>query len=105
MRLARAIRKRTQLDQAIEKIKETLGPDVVRLRYNLGEDWTGDSAIFFHIVISDEASRRDRLLTSTQQIQETIVRQLEPLEEWDVLPYFSYRNQSEFAALQDKAWV
>ena len=105
MRLARAIRQQTDLDQEIEKIKATLGPDVLRLRYDLGEDWTGDSAIFFHIVISDEASRQDRLLISTRQVENTILQQLEPLQRWDVLPYFSYRSQSEFAVRQEKAWV
>lgn len=105
MRPARAVLQRPQLDQVIDGIRESLGPDVVRLRYDLGEDWTGESAIFFHIVISDEASRRERLLTSTRQIESVIVQQLEPLQQWDVLPYFSYRSQSEFAARREKAWV
>jgi len=41
-----------------------LGPDIVRLRYTLGQDWSGESAIFFRIVLSERASRRDQLWNS-----------------------------------------
>jgi hypothetical protein len=34
-----------------------------------------------------------------------IVQHVEPLEQWGVLPYFSYRSQSEQAVLQGKPWV
>jgi hypothetical protein len=32
------------------------------------------------------------------------MQSLEPLEQWGVLPYFSYRSPSERAAREDKAW-
>ena len=105
MYIARAFAQRAQLDQAIRDLEPTLGPDVVRLKYTLGEDWSGDSAIFFKIVLSDQASRRDRLLNVTNQVKHTIEQRLEPLEQWGVLPYFSFRSQSEQAALQEEAWA
>ena len=102
---AKAFAQQAQLDQAIDQLKQMLGPDVVRLRYALGQDWTGESAIFFRIVLSDRASRRDQLRNSTSQIETAIVQHLQPLEQWGVLPYFNYRSQSEQTVLQEEAWA
>ena len=103
--IARAFAQQAELDQAIDQVKQMLGPDVVRLRYTLGQDWTGESAIFFRIVLSERASRRDQLWNSTSQIETAIDRHLQPLEQWGVLPYFNYRSQSEQAVLQEEAWA
>ena len=103
--LAKAFAQQAELDQAIDRVKQSLGPDVVRLRYTLGQDWSGESAIFFRIVLSERASRRDQLWNSTSQIETAIVQQLQPLEQWGVLPYFNYRSQSEQATLQEEAWA
>jgi hypothetical protein len=96
---------REELDQAIKDLRPTLGPDVVDLTYSLGRDWSGEPPVFFRIVLSDLASRRDRLYKSTSEIEHAIVQRLEPLEQWDVLPYFSYRSQAEQGVLQGKPWV
>jgi hypothetical protein len=103
--IARAFAQRDQIDEAVNDLIPALGPDVVRLRYTLGEDWSGDSAIFFRIVLSERASRRDQLYGVTSQIRDTIMQRLEPLEKWGVLPYFSYRSQAEQAALEEEAWA
>jgi hypothetical protein len=103
--IAKAFAQQPQLDEAIDQVKQSLGSDVVRLRYTLGQDWTGESAIFFRIVLSDRASRRDQLWNSTSQIETAIVQHLQPLEQWGVLPYFNYRSQSEQATLQEEAWA
>ena len=31
-----------RFDRKVREIEEKLQPDVVRIRYNVGEDWTGD---------------------------------------------------------------
>ena len=103
--IAKALAQQPQLDEAIDQVKQLLGPDVVRLRYTLGQDWSGESAIFFRIVLSERASRRDQLWNSTSQIETAIVQHLQPLEQWGVLPYFNYRSQSEQAVLQEEAWA
>jgi len=103
--IARAFAQRGQLDEAIEELRSRLGPDVVRLRYTLENDWSGDPAIFFRVLLSDRASRRDQLLSSTRQIEDMIVDSLQPLEQWGVLPYFSYRSLAEQAVLQEETWA
>ena len=41
---------------ALKRATRALAPDVVRIRYSLGEDWTGDPSIFFRVLLTDEAS-------------------------------------------------
>ena len=103
--IARAFARQAELEQAIHEIEPTLGPDVVRLRYSLENDWSGDPAIFFRIVIPDRVSRGEQLLKTTNRIERTLMRRLEPLEQWGVLAYFSYRNESEQATRHDEAWA
>ena len=100
VKIARAFIHRAELDQAIHNIRPDLGPNVVDLTYTLGEDWSGDPAIFFTIVLSDRAAKQDQLYKLTSEIQDMMVQHIEPLEQWGVLPYFSYRSQAEQAALQ-----
>ena len=45
--IAKAFAQQAELDQAVDRVKQMLGSDVVRLRYALGQDWSGESAIFF----------------------------------------------------------
>ena len=105
MNIARAFVQQAQLDEAVGNLKPELGSDVVTLRYTLGQDWSGEPAIFFRVVLSEQASRRDQLRSSTKQIENTIMQRLQPLEEWGVLPYFSFRSMAEQAALQEEAWA
>ena len=105
MHVPRAFAQQLQLDEAIASIRPALSSDVVQLTYELGHDWTGDPAIFFRIVLSDRASRREELHRATEQMENAIMMGLEPLEQWGVLPYFSYRSQAEQAVLQETPWV
>lgn len=105
MYVAKAFAEQAQLDDAVDGIKPDLGSDVLSLRYALGQDWSGEPAIFFRIVLSDRASRRDQLLSATNRIENAIMQRLQPLEHWGVLPYFSFRSQSEQAVLQEEAWA
>ena len=71
----------------------------------LGDDWSGEPAVFFMVILSDAASRRDQLLSVSNQVSEAIVEQVQPLEQWDVLPYFNFRSQSEQTKLNQPALV
>lgn len=65
----------------------------------LGDDWSGEPAVFFMVILADAATRRDQLGRISNQVSEAIVQQVQPLEEWGVLPYFNFRSQSEQAKL------
>jgi hypothetical protein len=52
----RAARER-EIAAAVKRAERKLKPDVVRIRFNPGFDWTGDPSVFFRIVFSDDATR------------------------------------------------
>ena len=77
----------------------------MNLRYSLSEDWTGEPAIYFNVVLSEEASKPENLLKSYNRVAAVIQQRVEPLEQWGVLPYFNVRSQAEQSALQEEAWA
>lgn len=94
-----------ELDREVEKCVAKLPADeVVRVRYSLGEDWSGDAAIYFRIVLTDEASREERLGDVTHGIRQTIDGELQPYQNWGLLPYFSFRSASEQAVRHEAEW-
>ena len=78
---------------------------MVQIIPTLGEDWSGEPAVFFMVILTDAASRRDRLLNISNEVSQTIYQQVQPLEKWGVLPYFNFRSQSEQAKLDQPAMV
>src|SRR4051812_35510461 len=95
----------TQIDEDVKRAVEKLGPEVVRVRHSVGEDWTGDPSIEFRIVLTDIASREETLDQVTEKIIRSLVDELRPYE-WGLIPYFSFRSQSEqLTRSQDLEWV
>ena len=89
--------------EQVDRIARELAPDVVHIRMDVGHDWSDHPAIYFRVVLSDEASRRDRLREITQRVRGKVRNELG----FDVLehyPYFRFRSQSEQSQLRDPAW-
>ncbi|MCB9385342.1 MAG: hypothetical protein H6509_12075 [Bryobacterales bacterium] len=74
-----------------------------RIRYSIGDDWSGDPAIFFRVVLSDEAQQQRELLPLTEQVRAAILDEVQPYEK-DCSLYFNYRTLSDQQELRDKAW-
>ncbi len=94
-----------ELANHVENVARKLAPDVVRIRYDLGEDWSGEPSVFFRIVLADKAVREtsDIYLLSqriTLRIQEEI-----GLDEAGFQTYFNFRTDSEQAVLKEPAWT
>ena len=79
-------------------------PGVVNLRYTIENDWSGDSAIFFWITLSDEAARRPVLSQHSRRITDFITQRLDPVGQWGLIPYFNFRSQSEQAKLREEVF-
>jgi hypothetical protein len=94
----------TDLDAEISQALRDLGPTVVRVNYNIGEDTTGDPAIHFRVVLTDNAARREVIGRTTRSIMDTVTERLAPLPKWGLFPYFSFRSQSEQATMNDPEW-
>ena len=93
-----------QIEKAVARAEKALGPDVVRIRYDLRDDWSGTPALFFRVVLSDRASRRDHLHKTTQKIKSKILDEARP-HELGLEAYFNFRSVSEQKELQEEAWA
>ena len=97
--LPKAFAQPARFQAAVARVARSLAPDVASVFCSLGNDWSGDPAVFFTVVLSDSASRSGELLNASNQASQVIVQRVEPLEKWGVLPYFNFRSQSEQAKL------
>ena len=103
MYLPSAVTKQAEIDAAIKYVQQIIGPDVVRIRYEIGEDWSGQWAIFFRVVLADDAARR-RLRDVATKVIWGLANQLD-FPGMGVFPYHNFRSVSEQAALQEPAWA
>jgi hypothetical protein len=95
--------KRGEIDAAIRKVVADLQPDVIRIRYEIGEDWSGEWAIFFRTVLTDDAARR-RLGDIYDKVVAGLRRDLD-FPTMGVYPYHNFRTVSEQSRLQERAWA
>jgi hypothetical protein len=87
----------------VEKARKALARDVVRIRFNVGEDWTGDPALFFRVVFTDKASKPGQLGELAIRVSEKITSETK-VDQTGLFPYFSFRSQSETLQLREAEW-
>jgi hypothetical protein len=93
-----------QLQADVQRVAQSLGPDVVQVSFETGFDAMGSASLFFNIVLTDEASRPARLRFVAQHAALTLMNQLKT-DENGVHAYFNFRSQSEVASAKDPAWA
>ena len=98
------VQKQLQINAAITEVVKLLAPSVIRIRYDVGEDWSGDPAIFFRVVLSDEASRGSNRRDITTQVV-TKLSEILDFQSMGIFAYFNFRGQSEQAEMKDPAWA
>ncbi len=103
MYLPSAVTKQSEIQAAINAVERSLAPDVAHIRYEIGEDWSGQWAIFFRVVLSDDAAKR-RLRDVAAKVVWGLARQLD-FPSMGVFPYHNFRSVSEQEALQEPAWA
>jgi hypothetical protein len=98
-----AITQQEKIDAEVRSVEATLRPDVTHIRYELGEDWSGQWAIFFRVVLSDDAAKH-RLRKVATNVEWRLAERLD-FAALGVFPYHNFRSESEQAALRDEAWA
>jgi len=88
------------LEKRIEKAKRKLGPEVVHAYHNLGTDWGGDPALYFRIVLTDEASQEQGLVDVTRRVSNFLADEIRPYE-LGLFDYCSFRSKLENDAMND----
>jgi len=103
MYLPTVVAKPAEIHSAVQSVADLLKPDVQYIRYDAGQDWSGDWAIFFRIVLSDEAS--SRRLRDVAALVVSILDERIDFSSLGVIPYHNFRSASEQAVLQEPAWM
>jgi hypothetical protein len=103
MLMPAAVSQRDKIWDEVEKIEAALSPDVVHIRFNIGEDWKDDWSIFFRIVLSDDAAK-NRLSQVADNVELHLAEHLD-FNALGVHPYHNYRSASEQATLREEAWA
>ena len=104
MQVPMAALKQREIAKGVATVEREFRRDIVRIRYDLGRDWSGDWAIYFRVLLSDEASRDSRLHHVAEAVTKRLKEKIKP-EEHCVLPYFNFRSESEQAELQEEVWA
>jgi hypothetical protein len=94
-----------QIAKAIARVEQMLKPDVVRIKHSIGNDSSGEPAVYFRILLADAASRPDRLREVSNRVRSLISQKVDPLNSWGLIPYLRFRSQSEQAEMQEAAWA
>src|SRR5271169_139633 len=92
--------------QRVDEVARKFPAEVVRIRHSFSRDWDGDPAIYFRIVVTDEARRKVPLSHLTAQIEDALTNDLELYtSEYSVyIPYFNFRTKTEQDQLKDPKW-
>ena len=105
MLISKGVAQPEQLAAEIAGVERMLGGDVVRLRYAVRLNWSEEPAIYFKILLSDHASGRDRLHEVTSHVKAVIQERLDPLNSWDLVPYYNFRSETEQDMMKELAWA
>ena len=93
-----------KLASGVQRATRALAGDVVRIHYDLGSDWIGNPSVFFKIVLTDSASRPDKLRQVAQRVATKIMTEAKT-DQSGLYAYFNFRSQSELAKMRDPAWA
>jgi hypothetical protein len=99
-----AIAHQPGINAAVAEIAHELSPAVLHIRYEIGQDWSGDSAIFFRVVLSDEASHPHALRHATTLVGRRLGEKID-FAALGLRPYFNFRSRAEQEKMQEPAWA
>src|SRR5580692_11331601 len=64
------------INAAVAEVAQEMSPGVLHIRYEIGQDWSGDWAIFFRVLLSDEASHPHALKHATTRVERRLAERL-----------------------------
>jgi len=105
MSRARGVAQAAELQKELNGVMPQPSLGVVKWRHTFGNDWTGDPAIFFWVTLTDEASKKENLSRATEEFRKVLCEQIDFQNDWDLIPYFNFRSQSEQAVLNDEVYA
>jgi hypothetical protein len=91
------------VNAAVVAAESDLAPDVVRIWWDYGSDWCGKDALFFRVVLSDDAAANRR-----REVVNSVMRRLGGHSlglGLGLFGYISVRSESECQELNEAGWM
>jgi hypothetical protein len=92
-----------EIRAGVERAQVALTPDVIRIRYSIAPDWTGEESLFFRVLLSDHAAKENQSRATTQRITLEILNAVKA-EDLGLQTYFNFRTESEQRQLKEATW-
>jgi hypothetical protein len=92
--------------QRVDEVARKFPAEVVRIRHTFSRDWDGDPAIYFRIVVTDEARRTIPLKDLTGRVEDALIKDLALYtSEYSIYnSYFYFRTKAEQDESKDPQW-
>ena len=97
-----AISKQEAVKAAVDEVVAALAPHVIYIRHEFSDDWSGEPAIYFRVLLTDEASREENLHPIAQQVRLMLDDRLD-LREMGY-SYVRFRSFSEQQMIKESEW-
>ena len=91
------------LEKQVRETEKKFPGEVVGIRFSVGDDWSGDPAIYFRVLLTETASRRDVIGEIAHRVSR-VLSDIVFLDSPDYYPYVNYRSESEQMKLKDPEW-
>ena len=104
MQVPSTVTKQPQINAAVAEVLRELAPAVQQIRYEIAPDWTGQLAVFFRVLLSDEASSGKNRRDVGPRVIWGLSDKLD-LPTLGMFPYFEFRSQSEQAKANEPDWA
>jgi hypothetical protein len=93
-----------EINAAVTDVVNELSPSVRKIRFDIDQDWSGQWAIFFRVLLSDDASQPKNLREIAPRVVWRMSERLD-LGEFGLFPYFNFRSEAEQALVNEPAWA
>ena len=91
------------VERALESVQPQFPDEIVGIRKDFDEDWSGELSLYVKVVLTDEASNPNTLGVVTDKIRRAIDSVVNP-EQYGMFAYVNFRSKSEQTELKDPAW-
>jgi hypothetical protein len=92
-----------EMDAEVGHAIRKLGPEVVRVRYQLTSDTAGDPAIYFRVVLADWAVQEETLADVTGKIARILIDESHAYDK-GLVPHLKFRAASEQTNRHEPEW-
>ena len=94
MHAAVDITEQSQIEAELRNLVHGFRSHVVSISFDFGRDWSGDAAIFFHVVLADSSTRGVMLGRVTAEVRKRLTEMLRRLN-LRLIGYSDFRSESE----------